>query len=844
MKKAILSCLAIIFSCYIYAQTDKGPDFHQWALTPPMGWTSWDCYGPAVVESEVKANVDYMATHLKEYGWEYIVVDIRWFVENQTGFYYNQTNPIYCIDEYGRYVPATNRFPSSAGGAGFKPLADYIHGKGLKFGIHIMRGIPKEAVQKKLPIKGTTGITAADIYSTNLQCTWLKDNYTILANKSGAQEYYNSIFELYASWEVDFIKIDDLSRPYHQEEIELIRNAIDKTGRPIVLSMSPGETPVDKAEHARGHANMWRTVDDFWDNWDQLAYQFEVCNKWAPYIYPGAWPDADMLPLGRIDLRNNSRMTKFTQPEQYSLMSLFTIFKSPLMFGGNLPNNDAFTNSLLTNEEVLYMHKNSYNNKQWYNQNEVIAWTADDADSKDKFLALFFTGDNGFIRPEKALYRSGLISRLTDNYGVDIEISLPENTKNLYLIVSDGGDNFDNDHADWISPVVYNESGDTLRLTDLNWESASSGWGTVTKNKSISGNSLRILNKTFTTGIGTHSQSVIHYIIPEGYTGFKTFAGLDQGGTDQTGGATVEFFVFNTDPTLRKVNPDRAIANSGKISRNIQREGVNLEADITDAKKLYLVVTDAGDNFNYDHGDWINPTISKPDGTNTLLTSLSWVQTTSGYGSVMKNKSLDGNALKVNGTTYTNGIGVNAYSIIEYNLPAGYTKFTALCGFDDEVLSAPNGVTIEFMVFTEDPSVNNEVRTVPVDLTALGFEGPVKVRDMWKKKDLGTFSGNEFATDIPYHGAGLYRLSPEEGSSIEKTDKQQKQTVSVIQIGNSHYLKNVIPGSEILIYNPEGKLLSRFNAFSDTVLLQQKGLLIINVKSKGEKDVSILKTLI
>jgi alpha-galactosidase len=87
-------------------------EFKQWAQTPPMGWNSWDCYGPTVEEHEVKANADYMAKELKKFGWEYIVVDIRWFVENDKAGGYNQTDPRYVIDQYGRYLPAVNRFPS------------------------------------------------------------------------------------------------------------------------------------------------------------------------------------------------------------------------------------------------------------------------------------------------------------------------------------------------------------------------------------------------------------------------------------------------------------------------------------------------------------------------------------------------------------------------------------------------------------------------------------------------------------------------------------------------------------------------------------------------------------
>ncbi|MBN2812788.1 MAG: glycoside hydrolase family 27 protein [Bacteroidales bacterium] len=366
--------------------------FKTWALTPPMGWNSWDCYGPTVMEHEVKANADYMAQHLKPFGWEYIVVDIRWYVENDKAGGYNQTDPRYVIDEYGRYQPAVNRFPSAANGKGFKALADYVHGKGLKFGIHMMRGIPKIAVEQKLPVKGTNGITADQLYSTELQCPWLRDNYTIVADKPGAQEYYNSLFELYASWGVDFIKIDDLSRPYHKSEIELIRNAIDRCGRPILLSTSPGETPVEFAEHVRNHANMWRMVDDVWDTWEHFTHLMEVCQRWYPYIAPGTWPDCDMIPLGRISIRGergNDRMTRLTRDEQYSLMTLFTIFRSPLFFGGDLPSNDAFTLSLLTNAEVMKMHRESAAVRQLFQDEEKVAIASKNAVSGEVYLAVF-----------------------------------------------------------------------------------------------------------------------------------------------------------------------------------------------------------------------------------------------------------------------------------------------------------------------------------------------------------------------------------------------------------------------------------------------------------------------
>lgn len=403
MKNLLLTVAltgALFYSCATTGEKEKNifrqGEFKEWAQTPPMGWNSWDCYGPTVTETEVKANADYMAEKLKSYGWEYIVVDIRWFVENDKAGGYNQTDPRYVMDEFGRYQPAVNRFPSAKDGAGFKPLADYVHEKGLKFGIHIMRGIPKQAVENKLPIKGTDGITADQIYSTELQCQWLRDNYTIVADRPGAQEYYNSLFDMYADWGVDFVKIDDLSRPYHQAEIELIRKAIDQCGRPIVLSLSPGETPIEAAEHVSQHANMWRMVDDVWDLWRDVTHLLDVSEKWYPYIKPGTWPDCDMIPLGRISIRGErgeERMTRLTRDEQYSLMTLFTIFKSPLMFGGDLPSNDEFTLSLLTNEEVLRMHREGTDVSQLFRDGNKIAITSRNVRTEEVYLALFNIDD-------------------------------------------------------------------------------------------------------------------------------------------------------------------------------------------------------------------------------------------------------------------------------------------------------------------------------------------------------------------------------------------------------------------------------------------------------------------
>ena len=558
--KVALAAFCFSASAYtVQSQTKK--DFHDWAATPPMGWNSWDCFGPTVTEAEVKANADYMAKYLKPYGWDYIVVDIRWYVGNDKAHGYNEKDPDYVLDQYGRFMPAINRFPSAAGGKGFKPLADYLHKKGLKFGIHIMRGIPVIAVKQNLAIKGTN-FTARDIYSEKDQCLWLRDMYTVLPEKPGAQEYYNSLFELYASWGLDFVKIDDLSSPiYFEGEIDMIRKAIDRTGRKIVLSTSPGETPIAHADHVQKNANMWRTVGDFWDSWQQLKEHFEVFERWNKWRAYGAYPDGDMLPLGRIGIRaerGDPRMTAFTKDEQYTLMTLWSIFKSPLMFGGNLPDNDPFTLSLLTNKNVLKVLNESTNNKPLFTDKDKAAWMADEPKTGAKYLAVFNTTDQKQVTEEKAIWNSGIISRATPGQSTKVDIAV-SNAKKLYLVVNDGGDNTDWDHANWIEPTLYTGK-DSIKLNSLKWKKATSGWQKPRINLSVSGNNL-ITNKIkYENGIGTHSNSIIEFDLPEGCTRFKATVGLDEACISQNVGATVKFLVFTENPSGPPPPPSAKIA--------------------------------------------------------------------------------------------------------------------------------------------------------------------------------------------------------------------------------------------------------------------------------------------
>lgn len=362
----------------------------------PLGWNSWDCYGAAVNEETVRKNADFMAKHLKEYGWDYIVVDIQWYEPSARNHEYNNFTPL-CMDEYSRLIPAENRFPSSAGGKGFTELAAYIHSLGLKFGIHIMRGIPRQAVHAGSKIKGSQK-TAREIAKMASICEWNTDMYGVDPSKEGAKEYYDSIFELYASWGVDFIKCDDIARelPHEETELILLSNSLKNCGRDMVLSLSPGPALLEKAELYKQVSNMWRITDDFWDKWDALYDMFSRAEKWCTHSGAGHWPDADMLPIGPIRQDyDKSDCTKFTQDEQVTMLTLWSIFRSPLMIGGEMTKFDDFTMGLITNKEILKMHKNSRNPHQVWrkeiNGTEHILWTSTDCEG-GLYIAIFNTG--------------------------------------------------------------------------------------------------------------------------------------------------------------------------------------------------------------------------------------------------------------------------------------------------------------------------------------------------------------------------------------------------------------------------------------------------------------------
>lgn len=807
MKKLLLTSLLSFCTIVTFAQVDgtEAP-MRQWALTPPMGWNSWDCYYSSVNEEITLQNARYLRDNLKQYGWEYVVVDIRWYANHPSngGGNYNQTNPDCVLDAYGRYLPSPTRFPSAMQNGkneGFKALADSIHSMGLKFGIHIMRGLPKYILNNstQYALKGNETITGskwAQVYSsTTPECTWLKDNLTIRNNANG-QLYYNSIIDLYAEWGVDFIKVDDISRPFHTDEIRMLRNAIDQCGRPILLSLSPGKTQPAYAQSCLDMANQWRMMDDLWDSWSSVKAVFAEADLWQPYYRPGNYADCDMLPLGHIAMTvgdngycsaDNGRTTNLTKAEQRTLMTLWGVCHSPLFFGGELTDNDDFTNSLLTNHEYLRMHAYGMDAHQHSEQDGKIVWTSVEPESGNRYLALFnVEAGNGWIYDDQALYTSEVLAYTTDGHKEDVEISLPTHTKSLALVWDDGGDNWNYDHGDWLNPTFISENGYEVPVTGdfVVKKYTNSYYNRINENKNVlSTGKMKVLGTSYDRGFAADANAMLLVYVPDSIVGFKATVALDDTGIGQTNSTTtMRFYVFDADPLTNLTNsPLAAAAHSGAITRH-NTEPKLLTADITDATQLTIVIGDCGDGYSYDRADLVEAVLIDSAGNETPLTDLTERSYTSNWSDLHKNTNVEGGTLSIGGTTYSTGLGMNAYGTLIYDLPADkhFVTFRALCGLDDSAISdntsTTSGSTIEFMVFAD--IINT---AIPVQLTDFDYgQGQeISIRDVWNEAELGIFKDGEYSAEVADHDVQLLLLTPQRSGSNSLNAKAEMENDTV-----------------------------------------------------------------
>ncbi len=377
----------------------------QLAQTPPMGWNSWDSYGLRINEEQFRANADVLAAKLKPSGYQYAVIDEGWYMFNPQ----DRPRPQllkYSIDANGRFIPVPERFPSALQNGvntGFTQLGSWIHSKGLKFGIHIIRGIPRESVAQNTPIEGTN-FTARDAADQTDACGWDPTSWGIKDDAAG-QAWYDSLLRQYASWGVDFLKVDCISdHPYKVTEIRQIARAIQHSGRPMVLSLSPGPTKLEHKDEVAELSQMWRISNDIWDVWDSgrssypigVKNQFANAARWAPYASPGHWPDADMLPLGELspwpDVGPKPHHIRLTPDEQQTQLTLWAMARSPLIVGANLTLLDEATTRLLTNPGMVRIDQTATASRQALEDGDLIAWTADLP--RDQYaLAIFNVGN-------------------------------------------------------------------------------------------------------------------------------------------------------------------------------------------------------------------------------------------------------------------------------------------------------------------------------------------------------------------------------------------------------------------------------------------------------------------
>jgi alpha-galactosidase len=428
------------------------------APSPPMGWNSWDAYGLTIDEADFKANAQALE-RFKHFGWAYAVIDEGWYMENPAAEKLEARH--YQLDGHGLLVPASNRFPSARGGQGLRPLADWIHGRGLKLGIHIVRGIPKQAVRADLPIAGSD-FRASDAADTGDLCPWDDGNFGIRDNAAG-QAYYDSMLRLYAAWRIDFIKVDCIAdHPYKLSEIRQIARAIHHAGRRIILSLSPGPTQLSHATEVARHAQMWRISNDIWDGWsfthpkpdddfpNGIVTAFDNLARWAPHARPGNWPDADMLPWGSLTPHpgwGEARRTQLTPEEQQTQFVLWAIVRSPLMLGANLTQLDELTRALISNRNLIDLNQGPWRSRPVTamppGMSNLRAWIATHPSGQKKAFAVFNLNDHpatvqvrwtdlGASRTPRRL--TDLVSGLTVPITPDLKATLPPHGSLAYRL--------------------------------------------------------------------------------------------------------------------------------------------------------------------------------------------------------------------------------------------------------------------------------------------------------------------------------------------------------------------------------------------------------------------------
>jgi Alpha galactosidase A/Alpha galactosidase C-terminal beta sandwich domain/Carbohydrate binding module (family 35) len=358
------------------------------SIRPAMGWSSWSFIRRSPTAAKIEAQADAMVSSgLADHGFVYVNLDDFWQKCDSNGF---------VVDSYGRWVPDTTKFPD-----GIKAVADYIHSKGLKFGFYVTPGIAKNAVTKNTPIEGTS-YHAKDIADTsktekNYNC---KNMYYIDYSKPGSQEFINSWARQFASWGVDYLKIDGVGAS-DIPDVQAWDKALRATGRPINFALS-NNLPIANASTWRQLANSWRTQGDVecycgpgpngsgypLTDWSHVSSRFNTAASWQPYAGPGGWNDLDSLELG------NGDQAGLTADQRRSSFTLWSMASAPLLLGTDLTHLDATDMAMLTNDRLIGVDQDGVAASRIVNSGVNQVWRKKESNG-DYIVALFNTGTSG-----------------------------------------------------------------------------------------------------------------------------------------------------------------------------------------------------------------------------------------------------------------------------------------------------------------------------------------------------------------------------------------------------------------------------------------------------------------
>jgi len=298
------------------------------ALTPPMGWNSWNIYASKVSQELVLANAKAMVNSgLIDHGWSYMNIDDVWQGKRGGKFY--------------GILPDSATFPD------MQSLCDAVHKMGLKIGTYSTPWV--ESYGHHI---GGSAMNAEGLFERTKEN--IPRNKKQLPFAIGTYKFWENDVKQFASWGFDYLKYD--WNPIELSETKAMYDLLRNSGRDIILSLS-NSTPFASIADLSKVSNAWRTGGDIRDSWKSLKSRLLTQDKWAPYAGPGHWNDPDMMILGWVGWGKGPRPTMLTPDEQYAHMSAWCLQSVPLLLGNDLTKLDDFTLSLLTNDEVLAVNQ-------------------------------------------------------------------------------------------------------------------------------------------------------------------------------------------------------------------------------------------------------------------------------------------------------------------------------------------------------------------------------------------------------------------------------------------------------------------------------------------------------